>query len=97
MNAYDPLILYTDASTRAIGSVLMQVQGEREKPCIFVSHRLSDQATRWGVMELELELFAFVFYMKNLSPYLLGKLFTVRTDHKNLVYLANSTVPKLVR
>ena len=26
-----------------------------------------------------------------------GKLFTVRTDHKNLVYLSNSTVPKLVR
>ena len=46
---------------------------------------------------MELELFAFVFCVKNLAPYLLGKLFTVRTDHKNLVYLSNSTVPKLVR
>jgi hypothetical protein len=27
----------------------------------------------------------------------LGKEFIVRTDHKNLIYLANSTVPKLVR
>ena len=35
--------------------------------------------------------------MKTLSPYILGKLFTVRTDHKNLVFLSNSTVPKLVR
>ena len=35
-----------------------------------------------------------MFCVKNLSPYLLGKLFTVRADHKNL---ANSTVPKLVR
>ena len=42
MNAHDPLILYTDA---AIGGVFMQVQGGREKPCVFVSHRLSDQAT----------------------------------------------------
>ena len=27
----------------------------------------------------------------------MGKLFTVKTDHKNLVYLANSSIPKLVR
>ena len=74
MNAYDPLILYTDASTMAIGGVLMQVQGGKEKPCVLVSHRLSDQATRWRVMELE--LFDFVFCVKNLRPYLLGKLFT---------------------
>jgi len=52
MNASDPLIvLYTDASTKAIG-VLMQVQGWKEKPCVFVSHTLSEQATRRGVMEL---------------------------------------------
>ena len=95
MNDSDPFILYTDASTRAVGGVLMQVQGGREKPCVFVSHTLSEQATRWGVMEQE--LFAFVFCVKTLSPYLLGKLFTVRTDHKNLVFLSNSTVPKLVR
>ena len=44
-----------------------------------------------------MELFAFVFCVKNRSPYLLGKQFPVRTDHKNLVYLVNSTVPKLVR
>jgi hypothetical protein len=34
MNDHDPLILYTDASTKAIGGVLMQIQGGREKPCI---------------------------------------------------------------
>jgi len=38
-----------------------------------------------------------VFCVKSLIPYLLGKLFTVRTDHKNLVYLSNLTVSKLVR
>ena len=48
MNPHDALILYTDASTKAIGGVLMPIQGGREKPCVFVSHRLSDQATRWG-------------------------------------------------
>jgi len=44
----------------------------------------------------EQELFGFVLCVKSLSPYLLGKHFTGRTDHKNFVYLSNSTVPKLV-
>jgi len=55
MNASDWLILDMGASTRDIGGVLMQVQGGRVKPCIFVSHTLSEQATRCvggGVMEL---------------------------------------------
>jgi hypothetical protein len=95
MNEQDPLVLYTDASTKAIAGVLMQIQGGIEKPCIFVSHALSEQASRWGIMELE--LYAFVYCVKQLSPYLMGKQFIVRTDHKNLIYLANSTVPKLVR
>ena len=33
-----------------------------EKPVIFVSDILSDQATRWGIMELE--LYAFVYCVK---------------------------------
>jgi hypothetical protein len=53
MNASDPLILYTDASTRRIGGVLMQVQHNTEQ-----------------------ELFVFVFCVKSLSPYLLGKIIT---------------------
>ena len=51
MNEEAPLILYTDASTRAIGSVLMQIQDGIEKPVIFVSHVLRDSL---GIMELEL-------------------------------------------
>ena len=37
MNAHDSLVLYTDASTRAICGVLMQVQGRKEKPCVFIT------------------------------------------------------------
>jgi hypothetical protein len=46
---------------------------------------------------MELELYALVFCVKQLAPYLMGRVFTVRTDHRNLLYLSNSTVPKLVR
>jgi len=73
----------------------MQLQNGIEKPVIFVSHILLDQATHWGIMELE--IYSFVFCVKQLGPCLLGKLFTVRTDQKNLVYLSNSSIPKLVR
>jgi len=66
-----------------------------ERPCVFVSHMLSDQATRWGIMEFE--LYALVYCIKHLSSYLLGRQFVVKTDHKNLLYLSNSTIPKLVR
>ena len=82
-------------SLRYLVFVLMQVQDGVEKPCVFISHTLSDQATRWGIMELE--LFALVFCITQLTPYLLGRDFTVRTDHRNLLYLSNSTIPKLVR
>ena len=85
MNKEDLLILCIDASTKAFGGVLMQLQNGTEKPVIFVSHILSDQATRWGIMELE--LYAFVYCVKHLDSYLLGKFFTVRTDDKNLVYI----------
>jgi hypothetical protein len=95
INEVDPLILYTDASTVSVGGVLMQVQNGVEVPCQFLSQTLSDQATRWGIMELE--LYAFVFCVKQLAPYLLGRRFIVRTDHRNLLFLSNSTVPKLVR
>ena len=44
---------------------------------------------------MALKLYAFVYCVKQ-SPCLLGKQLIVRTDHKNIVYLAHS-VPRLVR
>jgi len=46
MNEEDLLILYTDASTRAVDGVLMYIQDGIEKPVIFLSHVLSDQCFR---------------------------------------------------
>jgi hypothetical protein len=95
LNETDPLILYTDASMVAVSGILFQVQDGVEKPAICVSKKLSEPASRWPVTELE--LFAVVFSCMTLRSYLLGRPFTLRTDHKNLVYLASSQIPKLVR
>ena len=59
-----------DGSTKAVVSVLKQFQEGIDKPCIFVS-----QASKRGNMELG--LYAFVFHVNHLSPYLLGKQFIV--------------------
>jgi len=40
---------------------------------------------------MELELYVFLYCVKTLVPNLLGKLFTVRTDHRNLLHLSNSS------
>ena len=50
MKEQDPQLLHTDASTKTIGGVLMQVHNGVEKPVIFISHILWDQATFLGIM-----------------------------------------------
>jgi len=50
MNEQNQLVLYTDARTKDIAGVLMQIQAGIKKPCIFVSHALSKQALRNGVL-----------------------------------------------
>jgi len=72
----------------------MQLQNAIEKPVIFVSHILYDQASRWGIMELELH--AFFHCIKQLGSYFIRKAF-YSTDDKNLEYLSNSSISKLVR
>ena len=82
MNERYQLILYTNASTKAIAGVLIQIQEGIEKPCLFVSHALLEQASKEGIMELE--LYAFVRHESLHQTYLLGKEFIVRTRSQKL-------------
>jgi hypothetical protein len=91
----DPIILYTDASTVGVGAVLMQLQDNMEKPILFLSKKFSDAASRWSTIEQE--CFALFYACIQCQSYLLGRSFFIRTDHKNLVHLSTSSVPKLVR
>jgi hypothetical protein len=95
INETDQLILYTDASDVGIGAVLVQVQDEVEKPIRFLSQKLSDVASRWTVTEKE--CYALFYAVTQLQFFLLGRKFYIKMDHRNLVYLYNSSVNKLIR
>jgi len=90
------IVLYTDASKIGCGGALIQFQGDAGPRAIcYVSKKFSLAAQRWNVTEQE--LYGVVFAILSLKSYLLGRHFTVATDHRNLVYLHNSDTPKVIR
>ena len=77
-----PFQLYTDASGKAIGSVLVQeVQGVK-RPVAYFSKKLSLTQQKWAATEKE--AYALVQSLERFQHYLQGRKFTVFTDHKPL-------------
>lgn len=88
---FDPsntFILQTDASSYAIGSVLCN--GDN-KPVAYASRNLNQAEIRYPTIEKE--LLAIVWSVKYFRPYLYGRQFVIRTDHRPLIYLFNMTNP----
>lgn len=75
-------ILQTDASGVAVGAVLCN---KDLQPIAYASRPLN-QAER-NYPTIQKELVAVVWGVKYFRPYLLGKEFTIMTDHKPLLYL----------
>jgi len=82
-----PLILTTDASNAALGAVLSQGPPGKDLPISFASRALSDTEKRYSTIEKE--FLAIVWATKTFRSYLLGRHFTVYTDHKPLKGIAN--------
>jgi hypothetical protein len=80
-----PFVLTTDASHYAVGSILSQGDIGNDKPIAFASRTLNKAEINYSTVEKE--LLAIVWSRKHIRPYLLGRTFTVVTDHK-LGYLA---------
>jgi transposase InsO family protein len=79
-------ILYTDASMRAVGAVLAQKDEQgRERVIQYLSRKMSDAETRYTTSEQE--CLAIIFALRKLRHYLLGRKFTLYTDHEALKYL----------
>lgn len=80
-------ILDTDASNKAIGSVLSQIQDGKEKVIGYFSHALGKSETNYCVTRKE--LLAIVESIKHFHCYLYGRKFRLRTDHGSLRWLMN--------
>ena len=91
-----PIYLATDASDIACGAYLYQVGPDgKQIPILFTSHKFTETEKKWHTPDKE----AYgIFYGVNSFQYLLRDVpFTIDTDHRNLVYMAESATPKVIR
>ena len=81
-----PFVVQTDASLRALGAALMQVNDNGQRQVIaFLSKKFTDPETRWPTHERE--LFGFVHAFKKWRHYLHGSSVTLEGDHKPLTWI----------
>jgi RNase H-like domain found in reverse transcriptase len=79
-------ILDCDASDKAIGSVLSQVDDSgREYVLSYNSRKLSPREVNYCVTRRE--LLSVIYVLKYHRHFLLGNLFIIRTDHSALLWL----------
>lgn len=90
-------ILTTDASKVACGAVLAQVHDGVEKPIAFASKAFTKGESHKSTIEQELT--AIHWAVLHFRPYLYGRKFVIKTDHRPLVYLFSLKNPtsKLTR
>ena len=90
-----PIFLHTDASDYGIGGYLFQLVDGKEHPIAFHSRSFSKPQLRWSVPQKE----GFGIYdsVTKLSVLLQGREFTLRTDHRNLLFIKHNSNPMIVR
>ena len=88
-----PFILDTDASATGIGAVLSQCHSDgKEEVIAYASRTLSKPERRYCTTRRE--LLAVVTFVKHFRAYLLGRHFSLRTDHGSLTWLQNFKEPE---
>jgi hypothetical protein len=87
-----PFLLDTDASDSGIGAVLSQLDEGRERVVAYASRLLSKPERQYCVTRRE--LLAVVVFTRHFRPFLLGRQFTLRTDHGSLTWLRNFKEPE---
>lgn len=82
-----PYVLTADACGYGIGASLMQDQGRGLQPIAFMSKKLTAAELKYP--NHERELLALYRALKEWRHYVYGGDFTLRTDHRNLIWLCN--------
>ncbi len=78
-------LLQTDASDRGLGAVLTQEMGGEACPVLYISRKLSKRETMYSTIEKE--CLAIRWAVLTLRYYLLGREFTLCSDHAPLQWL----------
>jgi len=84
-----PFTLYTDASSKAAGALLAQVQESQEDPIAFYSKVFSQAQCKW--VSAKLELASIVFALTHFRDYLLGNHFAIMIDNAACVHILKGT------
>lgn len=96
-----PWVLRTDASLEGVGMALFQIYRAdanaepQYQPIMFASQKFSKQARNWTTIEQE--CFGIYFGVQTCAYYLRCKDFVLETDHANLQWIEQSSVPKVMR
>ena len=95
-NSHMPVYVHTDACNNGIGGYVFQKDKDGEElPIGFLSKSLKGAELGWSTFEQE--CFAIHQTLKKYSYLLRDINFTIRTDHRNLLYLNNEASPKVLR
>jgi transposase InsO family protein len=89
------LYLYTDASDYGIGGYLYQIVDAKERPVAFISKSLTSTQLKWAIIQKE--AYAIFVSIKQLEHLLRDRRFRLFTDHKNLLYITESSNPMIYR
>ena len=95
LNDFDPIFVHNDASDYGIGGYLFQIVDGIQHPIAFVSKSLTTTQLRWSVIQKE--AYAIFFTIIYLQSLLRDRMFTIRTDHRNLLFITQASNPMIVR
>ena len=90
-----PITLHTDASDYGVGGYLFQTVDGIDQPVAFVSKSLNKSQLRWSVIQKE--AYGIFYSCTYLQSLLRDRLFTIRTDHRNLLFIKEASNPMIVR